>query len=62
VNIASRMESHGLPGEIQVSEAAYRRLCDRYEFTDRGEIDLKGKGRRRAYLLVGPKPASPTAA
>jgi adenylate cyclase len=62
VNIASRMETHGLPGEIQVSEAAYRRLCDRYEFTDRGEIDLKGKGRRPAYLLVGPKAAGPTAA
>lgn len=53
VNTASRMESHGLAGRIQVSESAYRRLCDRYEFEDRGEIEVKGKGRRRAYLLVG---------
>jgi len=53
VNTASRMESHGLPGKIQVSEAVYRRLCDRYAFTERGEIDLKGKGRRRAWLLEG---------
>ena len=53
VNTASRRESHGLSGRVQVSEATYRRLCDRYEFEDRGEIDLKGKGRRRAYLLVG---------
>jgi class 3 adenylate cyclase len=53
VNTASRLESHGLPGKIQVGEAAYRLLCDRYLFEDRGEIELKGKGRRRAYLLVG---------
>jgi adenylate cyclase len=53
VNTASRMESHGLPGAIQVSEGAYRRLCDRYDFEDRGEIEVKGKGRRRAYLLLG---------
>jgi class 3 adenylate cyclase len=53
VNTASRMESHGLAGRIQVSEATYRRLSGRYEFEDRGEIEVKGKGRRRAYLLVG---------
>lgn len=53
VNTASRMESHGLAGRIQVSEATYRRLRNRYEFEDRGEIEVKGKGRRRAYLLVG---------
>ena len=53
VNTASRMESHGLAGRIQVSEASYRRLCDRYEFESRGEIELKGKGLRAAYLLVG---------
>jgi adenylate cyclase len=54
VNTASRMESHGVAGRVQVSEATYRRLRDRYDFEDRGEIELKGKGRRRAYLLVGP--------
>jgi adenylate cyclase len=53
VNTASRLESHGLPGRIQVGEAAYRLLCDRYAFEERGEIELKGKGRRRAYFLVG---------
>ena len=53
VNTASRLESHGLPGRIQVGEAAYRLLCDLYEFEDRGEIELKGKGRRRTFLLVG---------
>jgi len=44
---------HGLPGQIQVTEATHRRLADRYTFEDRGEIEVKGKGRRRAYLLVG---------
>jgi adenylate cyclase len=53
VNTASRMESHGLPGRIQVSEATYQRLRDRYVFEDRGDIEVKGKGRLRAYLLVG---------
>ena len=53
VNTASRMESHGLAGRIQVSEETHRRLSDRYEFEERGEIEIKGQGRRRAYLLVG---------
>ena len=55
VNTASRMESHGVPGQIQVGEAVQRRLRDRYEFEARGEIELKGKGRRPAWILVGPK-------
>ncbi len=57
VNTASRMESHGLAGRIQMSEATYRRLGDRYEFEERGEIEVKGKGRRRAWLLVGRRAA-----
>ena len=39
---------------IQVTEATYERLRDRYRFEERGEIEVKGKGRQRAYLLVGP--------
>jgi len=53
VNTASRMESHGLPGRIQVSEATYRILRDRYAFEERGEIEVKGKGPMAAYLLTG---------
>ena len=53
VNTASRMESHSLPGRIQVTEATYERLRDRYRFEERGEIEVKGKGRLPAYLLVG---------
>ncbi len=53
VNTASRMESHGLPGRIQVTEATYERLRGAYRFEDRGRIELKGKGPTRAYLLLG---------
>jgi len=52
VNTASRMESHGLPGRIQVGEGTYHRLRERHRFEERGEIEVKGKGRMRAYLLI----------
>jgi adenylate cyclase len=55
VNTASRMESHGIPGAIQVTERAHARLSSSFRFEDRGTIDVKGKGSMRAYLLVGPK-------
>ena len=55
VNIASRMESHGLPGCIQVTAATYERLKDKYEFEDRGKIQIKGKGEMNTYLLLGRK-------
>jgi adenylate cyclase len=51
VNTAARMESHGIPGEIQVSEATYELLKPKYQFTDRGAIDIKGKGPMRVFLL-----------
>ncbi|MDQ3340430.1 MAG: HAMP domain-containing protein [Myxococcota bacterium] len=51
VNTASRMESTGLPGRVQVSEATYAILHDHFELEPRGEIDVKGKGKMRTYLL-----------
>jgi len=51
VNTASRMESHGIPGEIQVTEATRDLLDGRFSFIDRGLIDIKGKGPMRTYLL-----------
>lgn len=60
VNTASRMESSGVPGRIQVTAAMYERLRDRYRFEERGEIDVKGKGRLKAYLLVGRLDAGPS--
>ena len=58
VNTASRMESHGIPGRIQVSHYTYALLWDKYEFEDRGEIEIKGKGEMRTYFLNGRKTAS----
>jgi class 3 adenylate cyclase/FtsH-binding integral membrane protein len=53
VNTASRMESQGVPGGIQVTEETYRLLRDEYVFSERGEIQVKGKGVMRVYLLTG---------
>ncbi|NEP63351.1 MAG: adenylate/guanylate cyclase domain-containing protein, partial [Symploca sp. SIO2G7] len=54
VNTASRMESHGVPNGIQISEATYQRLQDsgvHYDFYPRGPIVIKGKGPMVTYLL-----------
>lgn len=52
VTIASRMQAHGLPGEIQVTEAVRDALEGRYVFEERGVIDVKGVGEMRTWLLV----------
>jgi class 3 adenylate cyclase len=52
VNTASRMESSGVPGCIQVTERTYRRLRDDYRFERRGPIQVKGKGKMVTYFLV----------
>jgi adenylate cyclase len=51
VNIASRMESLGVPGKIQVTTSTYERLRDRYQFEERGWVDVKGKGEMMTYFL-----------
>ncbi|VXD24890.1 Multi-sensor Hybrid Histidine Kinase [Planktothrix serta PCC 8927] len=55
VNIASRMESSGEPGRIQVTEATYERIKHQYNFEKRGKISIKGKGEMTTYWLVGKK-------
>ncbi|MDM8531649.1 adenylate/guanylate cyclase domain-containing protein [Anaerolineales bacterium HSG25] len=55
VNLASRMESHGIPDKIQVSEQTYELLKDKYLLDERGTIDVKGKGNIKTYLLLGKK-------
>jgi len=63
VNTASRMESMGVAGEIQVSETVYRLLSDSFVFACRGEREVKGKGMMRLYLLKGPiESSAPNAA
>jgi adenylate cyclase len=59
VNTASRMESHGIPGAIQVTERARMHLTSWFEFEDRGIVEIKGKGPMHTFLLMGPKEATP---
>jgi len=58
VNTASRMESQGLPGCIQVTDRTWKRLGDAYRFQRRGPIQVKGKGELVTYLLLGTKQQS----
>ncbi|MEH1971009.1 adenylate/guanylate cyclase domain-containing protein [Nostoc sp.] len=52
VNTASRMESHGIAGNIQVCEASYQLLKDKYLLEKRGLIKVKGKGEMMTYILL----------
>jgi len=52
VNIASRMESHGIAGGIQVTTATYELLKEQYSFWHRGKIYIKGRGELDTYMLL----------
>ena len=54
VNTASRMESHGLPGRVQVTARAATRLEGSFELEPRGTIEVKGKGPMETCWVVGP--------
>ena len=51
INMASRMESTGIPNKIQVSDVFYAALNGTYEATPRGKIDIKGVGEVFTYIL-----------
>lgn len=53
VNVASRMESHGIAGEIQVTESTHACLLGAYLMEPRGLVVVKGKGEVATYLLKG---------
>jgi len=53
VNTASRMESHGKPGRIQVTGPAYAELADDYAFEERGTVEIKGMGLVETWWLTG---------
>jgi guanylate cyclase len=55
VNTASRMESHGTPGRIQITRATFELLADEFDCESRGNIAVKGKGEVEVWYLVGPK-------
>lgn len=52
VNTASRMESHGIPGHIQVSESTYDRLKNKFIFMERGILEVKGIGKVKSFFLI----------
>lgn len=51
VNLASRMESTGIPGSIQVTRPVFEQLKNEYDFEARGAIEIKGKGMIETWLL-----------
>jgi len=53
VNTASRMESHGTPGRIQITRATHELLADEFECEPRGTIQVKGKGEMEAWYVMG---------
>jgi len=53
VNTASRMESHGAAGRIQITDSARQRLSESFIFEERGVIDIKGKGEMHTWFLNG---------
>ena len=60
VNTASRMESHGASGKIQITRATYELIQDHFECEYMGEIEVKGKGRMEAWHLITEKEKSRT--
>ncbi len=55
VNTASRMESEGIEGSIQISEATYQLISEEFVCESRGKIPVKGKGYLQTYLLLSRK-------
>ena len=53
VNIASRMESHGVKSRVQATERIFLACRDRFHFEERGTVEVKGKGPMRTYFLQG---------
>lgn len=56
VNVASRLESHGVPGRAQVSGDFAARIRGWFRLEARGEVNLKGKGAVETFFLLGPTP------
>jgi class 3 adenylate cyclase len=52
INVAARLQSTGIPGNVQISETTYDLLKEmEFIIEYRGEVALKGKGNRKAYLV-----------
>jgi guanylate cyclase len=57
VNTASRMESHGTPGRIQITRATHELIASEFECESRGTITVKGKGEMEAWYVLGRRPS-----
>jgi guanylate cyclase len=55
VNVASRMESHGMSGTIQITRATYELIKDEFVCEPRGTVDVKGKGEMEVWLVQSAK-------
>jgi adenylate cyclase len=55
VNVASRMESHGTGGTIQITSATYELIKDEFICEPRGTVNVKGKGEMEVWLVVDVK-------
>lgn len=55
VNIASRMESHGLGGAVQITQATYELIKDDFVCEPRGTVNVKGKGEMEVWLVKSSK-------
>src|ERR1700739_3560416 len=62
VNVASRMESSGVEGRIQVPQQVYERLNEEFVFELRGDVEIKGKGVMRTWFLVAQRDIDSVAA
>jgi guanylate cyclase len=58
VNMASRMESHGVPDSIQITRSTWELVRDDFVTEPRGVVDVKGKGEVETWSLVGRAPVS----
>ena len=54
VNIASRMESHGVAGKIQITQATYELIHDQFACEWRGKMEIKGRGEMSTWFLTAP--------
>jgi adenylate cyclase len=54
VNVASRMESHGLEGAVQITQATYELIKNEFVCEPRGTMNVKGKGEMEVWLVLSP--------
>jgi class 3 adenylate cyclase len=62
VNVASRLESQGQPDRVQISDATWVLVRERFEFDAPGTIVLKGRGPMTTYFVIDPRGAVPSVA